>query len=138
MKYKDYSWDFRDSDTKELTHCFHAYPAMMIPQIARRLLQKYGSSGIQEILSHVVFNLFNMIVVFPVEDATKFTDKSGNVLPDAYLVPQGTTAKEFAGKVHTNFAKHFIHGTLAPSGRRVGADYELQNNDIIKIVSAVK
>lgn len=45
MKYKDYSWDFRDSDTKELTHCFHAYPAMMIPQIARRLLQKYGSSA---------------------------------------------------------------------------------------------
>jgi len=45
MKYKDYSWDFRDSDTKELTHCFHAYPAMMIPQIPRRLLQKYGSSA---------------------------------------------------------------------------------------------
>ncbi|MHA1219149.1 MAG: TGS domain-containing protein, partial [Candidatus Heimdallarchaeaceae archaeon] len=42
------------------------------------------------------------------------------------------------GKVHTDFAKNFIHGTLAPSGRRVGADYELQNNDIIKIVSAVK
>ncbi len=45
MKYKDYSWDFKDSDTKELTHCFHAYPAMMIPQIARRLLQKYGASS---------------------------------------------------------------------------------------------
>jgi len=45
MKYKDYSWDFRDSDTKEFTHCFHAYPAMMIPQIARRLLQKYGASA---------------------------------------------------------------------------------------------
>jgi len=45
MKYKDYSWDFKDSNTKELTHCFHAYPAMMIPQIARRLLQKYGSSA---------------------------------------------------------------------------------------------
>ena len=45
MKYKDYSWDFKNSDTKELTHCFHAYPAIMIPQIARRLLQKYGSSA---------------------------------------------------------------------------------------------
>jgi len=44
MKYLDYSWDFRNSNTKELTHCFHVYPAMMIPQIARRLLQKYGSS----------------------------------------------------------------------------------------------
>lgn len=45
MKYKDYSWDFRNSNTKELTHCFHSYPAMMIPQIARRLLQKYASSA---------------------------------------------------------------------------------------------
>lgn len=28
-------WDFRDSNTKEYTHCYHNYPAMMIPQIAR-------------------------------------------------------------------------------------------------------
>ncbi|MGR3914012.1 MAG: DNA methyltransferase [Gammaproteobacteria bacterium] len=45
MKYTDFSWDFRGSDTKEFTHCFHAYPAMMIPQVARRLLQKYGKSA---------------------------------------------------------------------------------------------
>ncbi len=36
-------WDFKDSDTKEFTHCFHNYPAMMIPQIPRRLLYKYGA-----------------------------------------------------------------------------------------------
>ncbi|MCD4692202.1 MAG: hypothetical protein K8R79_04770, partial [Calditrichales bacterium] len=42
MNYENLSWDFRKADTKELTHCFHAYPAMMIPQIARRLLAKYG------------------------------------------------------------------------------------------------
>ena len=44
-KYKDESWDFRESDTKEYTHCFHTYPAMMIPQIARRLLKEYGTEG---------------------------------------------------------------------------------------------
>ena len=42
LKYKDESWDFRESDTKEYTHCFHTYPAMMIPQIARKLLSQYG------------------------------------------------------------------------------------------------
>ena len=42
LKYKDESWDFRASDTKEYTHCFHTYPAMMIPQIARKLLKAYG------------------------------------------------------------------------------------------------
>ena len=44
LKYQDYSWDFKNADTKDLTHCFHSYPAMMIPQIPRRILDKYGSS----------------------------------------------------------------------------------------------
>jgi len=37
----DTSWDFVNSNTKELTHCYHNYPAMMIPQIARRLIHEY-------------------------------------------------------------------------------------------------
>ena len=45
LKYKDESWDFRESNTKEYTHCFHTYPAMMIPQIARKLLKEYGREG---------------------------------------------------------------------------------------------
>lgn len=42
-KYKDGTWDFVKADTKEYTHCFHNYPAMMIPQIARELLNRYGT-----------------------------------------------------------------------------------------------
>ena len=38
-------WDFKTANTKEYTHCFHRYPAMMIPQIARRLLQEYGNGA---------------------------------------------------------------------------------------------
>ena len=45
LKYNDESWDFQSSHTKEYTHCFHTYPAMMIPQIARRLLNSYGVEG---------------------------------------------------------------------------------------------
>lgn len=45
LKYKDESWDFQESNTKEYTHCFHTYPAMMIPQIARKLLKEYGVKG---------------------------------------------------------------------------------------------
>lgn len=44
-KYVDESWDFRRSDTKTYTHCFHSYPAMMIPQVAGRLLEKYGRNA---------------------------------------------------------------------------------------------
>lgn len=41
----DESWDFRKANTKELTHCFHSYPAMMIPQVARRIIKNYGKEG---------------------------------------------------------------------------------------------
>ena len=44
-KYIDISWDFRNEDTKVYTHCFHNYPAMMIPQIASRLIDKYGKKS---------------------------------------------------------------------------------------------
>ena len=29
----DDSWSFKNADTKEFTHCYHSYPAMMIPQV---------------------------------------------------------------------------------------------------------
>jgi len=45
IKIKDTSWDFRDSYTKESNHGFHTYPAMMIPQIARRLIETYGKNS---------------------------------------------------------------------------------------------
>ncbi len=40
--YHDNTWDFKTANTKILTHCFHPYPAMMIPQIAGRLIEKFG------------------------------------------------------------------------------------------------
>lgn len=41
----DNSWDFRDANTKEYTHCYHTYPAMMIPQVARTLIEKFRPEG---------------------------------------------------------------------------------------------
>jgi len=38
-------WDFRGKDTRPMTHCFHDYPARMIPQIASKLLELFGSSA---------------------------------------------------------------------------------------------
>ena len=42
--YKETSWDYRTANTKTLTHCFHSYPAMMIPQVAGRLIETYGKN----------------------------------------------------------------------------------------------
>ena len=38
-------WTFRTADTKQVSHGIHPYPAMMIPQVARRLTEHYGSEG---------------------------------------------------------------------------------------------
>lgn len=38
-------WDFKGEDTKEYTHGFHTYPAMMIPQIVRKILEMYGKNA---------------------------------------------------------------------------------------------
>lgn len=58
--------------------------------IRENVLQKYGSTGIQEALNQAIFNLLDMIVVYPVEDEHKLSDQKGNVLPDALLVPRGS------------------------------------------------
>lgn len=44
-KHIDQSWDYKGANTKEYTHCFHIYPAMMIPQVARRLLDEFGQNA---------------------------------------------------------------------------------------------
>ncbi|MGO5493953.1 DNA methyltransferase [Parabacteroides merdae] len=52
-KYKrqiDNRWSFKTANTKEFTHCYHAYPAMMIPQIARTLIEEYSPNGKCELL----------------------------------------------------------------------------------------
>lgn len=45
IKFVDNSWDFKDDDTKISNHGFHTYPAMMIPQVARRLIETYGKNA---------------------------------------------------------------------------------------------
>ena len=45
LKFKDTSWDFKAAFTKYSNHGFHTYPAMMIPQIAKRLMETYGKNA---------------------------------------------------------------------------------------------
>ena len=41
----DDRWSFWKADTKEYTHGYHTYPAMMIPQVCRTLINKYKPQG---------------------------------------------------------------------------------------------
>ena len=107
-----------------------------LERIREKVFHKYGGTGLQEVLNTAFYSLLDMITVYPVEDAEKLTNHQGHVLPDCFLVPKGTTAKQFAGVIHTELAESFIHAIDARSKRRLGDTYILEDNDIIQIVSA--
>ena len=102
--------------------------------IQKNVLEKYGSTGIQECLNKSVFDVLDYIVAYPVADANKLSDKKGNVLPDAYLVKKGTTMKEFAFVIHSDIGEKFIGGLDAKKKIKLGADYVLKNNDVVEIL----
>lgn len=104
-------------------------------EFIRKLLKNFGSTGVQKVIDTAVFDLLDMIVVYPVENEHKFSDKKGNVLPDAFLIKRGSTALDLAYRVHEDIGKKFIAAVDARSGKHVSADYELKDGDVISIKS---
>ncbi|MCC6943892.1 MAG: hypothetical protein IT335_04895 [Thermomicrobiales bacterium] len=45
LRHRDDSWDYAGEFTKRLTHGIHTYPAMMIPQVAARLIDRFTNEG---------------------------------------------------------------------------------------------
>jgi hypothetical protein len=102
--------------------------------IKEKVLKKYGSTGIQFCLNKAVFEFLGYVAVYPVENEHKFSDKKGNVLPDVFLMPSGATALDLAYKVHSEIGEKFIGAIDARTGKKIGSDYILKQNDIIKIL----
>jgi len=106
--------------------------------IKEKILMKYGSTGVQDAINTAYFKLLNMIVVYPVEDVEKLSDHKGRVLPDAYVVPYGTTARQLAYLIHTEIGEGFIYAIEAREKKRIGENYMLKDRDVVSIVSAKK
>jgi len=102
--------------------------------IKTHVLNKYKSTGVQKCIEEAV-KMLDLIVVYPVEDETHLTDKDGRILPDAHFMKRGSTAKDLAYKVHTDLGDHFIRGIDARTHRVIGADHELKDGDVIRIVA---
>jgi ribosome-binding ATPase YchF (GTP1/OBG family) len=105
--------------------------------LVNTVFSKIHSTGIQKILNIAVFDLLKLIVVFPVEDETKLTNKNGDILPDAKLLPQDSTAKDLAGLIHADIAKGFLHAIDCKTKQRIGGDHKLKSGDVIKIISTL-
>ena len=101
---------------------------------AKEFLEEHKSTGVQDVMNAAVFDVLNYIAIFP-GGVKKLEDKDGNRLPDCFLLPQKTTALDFARHLHTDFAKHFIKAIDVRKKLPIAKDHELAHRDVVEIVS---
>ncbi len=105
--------------------------------VVHTVFSKIETTGIQKALNSAVFDVLKTIVVYPVEDETKFCNKDGVIFPDAKLLVDGSTAKDLASTIHADIAKGFLHAIDCKTKQRIGAEHKLKNGDVVKIVSTL-
>ncbi len=103
--------------------------------IKNNILKKFKTTGVQQVLDKAVFELLKFIAVFPVA-TSKLTDKDGNILPDCFLIPENSTALDFAFKVHTDIGNNFIKAVDLKTKQVVGKEHLVNNRDVIEIVTS--
>ncbi len=101
----------------------------------REFMERYTGTGVQKALEAALFNELGVIAVFP-GGADGLGDEHGNILPDCFLMPQGTTAEDFAFHIHSDIGEGFLHAIDCRNNRQIGADHELEHRDVIEIVSS--
>ena len=106
--------------------------------IRKDILDEYMRTGVQFAINVAVFKLLRMNTVYPVAEASKLSDKSGNVLPDVYLMKSGSTVKDLAKEIHTELAKGLLYAIDIRDGLRLPINYEIKDRDILSIISARK
>jgi ribosome-binding ATPase YchF (GTP1/OBG family) len=106
--------------------------------IRKDILGEYMRTGVQFAINVAVFKLLRMNTVYPVADASKLSDKYGNILPDVYLMKSGSTVGDLARDIHSELAKGLLYAIDIRDGLRLPTNYQLKDRDIISIVSARK
>ena len=101
----------------------------------RTVVEENGGTGVQEAIDTAVYDVLDMVTAYPVQNETKWTDGAGEMLPDAFLLERGSTPKDLAYAVHSDIGDGYLHAVDARSARRISESYELEEGDVIKIVS---
>lgn len=102
--------------------------------IKENVLEKLGSSGVQRVVDDAVTKLLKYIHIFP-GGVSKLEDKDGNRLPDCFLLPENSTALDFAFKVHTDLGNNFIRAIDVKTRRTVGKEHLLKAGDVVEIIA---
>jgi ribosome-binding ATPase YchF (GTP1/OBG family) len=98
----------------------------------KEIMVEFGSTGVQNVLNSVVFDVLGYLAIFPA--GSKLADSKGNILPDCFLMKKGSTALDFAYRLHTDIGKNFVKAVHIKTGRAVGKDYELKHLDGLEIM----
>jgi ribosome-binding ATPase YchF (GTP1/OBG family) len=106
--------------------------------IRKDILDEYMRTGVQFAINVAVFKLLRMNAVYPVAEASKLSDKSGNILPDVYLMESGSTVEDLAKEVHSELAKGLLYAIDIRDGLRLPTNYEIKDRDILSIISTRK
>ena len=105
----------------------------VLDKIKQSVLNEF-ETGVQAVLNTAVFDFLKYIAIFPA-GANKLSDSKGNVLPDCFLLPGGSTALDFAYFLHTDFGKNFIKAIDARSKKVLGKEYKLKHRDALEIMT---
>ncbi len=132
VKYLPGDSDFEIMEHSKLTSA----QRKALEYIRERVLKKWGSTGVQKAINAAILELLGMVVVFPVEDENKLCDHKGNVLPDALLMPKGSTVRDLAFRIHTELGEKFLCAIDVRTKRRLSAEYKLRHLDVIRIVTS--
>lgn len=103
--------------------------------IKRNVLDRFGTTGVQECINAAVFDILGKVVVYPVEDENRYSDKDGRVLPDAFLLDRGSTPRDLAFRIHTEIGEAFIGAIDARTKMKISSDKPLSHRDVVKILT---
>jgi ribosome-binding ATPase len=103
--------------------------------VRNNILKKYGSTGVQKLLDTIVFDFLKYIAIFP-GGVGKLMDSEGRILPDCFLLKQGSTTFDFANTIHTDLAQGFIRAIDVKTKKTLGKEHVLKHRDVIEIISS--
>ncbi|WP_435069170.1 redox-regulated ATPase YchF [Haloplanus sp. C73] len=99
----------------------------------RSLLDEFGGTGVQSSLEAALFDALDLIAVFPGSDDGSTSEKG--VFRDCFLLPAGSTTQDFANHIHTDLGDGLLHGIDCRSSRQIGGGHELDDRDVIELVT---
>lgn len=107
-----------------------------LDKIKNNVLSKFAEgTGVQSVLNAAIFGLLDYIAIFPASASNKFGDSKGNILPDCFLLKNGSTALDFAYYLHTDLGNNFIKAIDCKTKIARGKEYELKHRDAIEIIT---